>query len=67
MGTIRIGGVHGVGKSTLIEKALKISGKKAPIIKGAEIMSDYLKKSPEEFPFISKEARNDARKYMLKS
>lgn len=66
MGIIRVGGVHGVGKSTLIEKALKISGVDAPVIKGSKIMADFLKISPEELPFLKKDVRGEARQHMYK-
>lgn len=64
VGVVRVGGVHGVGKSTLIKKALEISGINAPVIKGSEIMADYLKISPESLPFIGKQDRGKAREYM---
>ncbi len=59
MGVIRVGGIHGVGKTTIIKKALEKNGTSAPIIKGSELMAEFLKISPEQSPFILKCSRDE--------
>ncbi|GAK59297.1 hypothetical protein U27_06274 [Candidatus Vecturithrix granuli] len=63
MGVIRVGGVHGVGKTTIIHKALAITKIDIPILKGSDFMAEFIGVSPEELPFQDQERRQKARVY----
>jgi len=64
MAIIRIGGVHGVGKTTIIEAAKQYADKDVPLIKGSEIMAKILGISVEEIHEQSPEDRQAAREKM---
>jgi adenylate kinase len=64
MGVVIVGGIHGVGKSTLIDKALETGGIRTVILKGSGLMAEFLKISPEELPSRTPQEREAARAYM---
>lgn len=65
MGVIELGGVHGVGKSTTIEKAARLIDRPVPILKGSVIMARLLGVSTEDLPTQSPERRQWARELMF--
>lgn len=66
MGVVLVGGVHGVGKTTTIEKARHLSTKDAPLLKGSEILSRLLNVSTEDIPFVDPGLRAIAREQMYR-
>lgn len=66
-GVITVGGVYGVGKTSLIKKALKEHNIDIPALKGSLLMTEYLGlSSPKELSSQTPEKRQEARIYMFK-
>ncbi len=66
MSVIYVGGTHGVGKSTLIKRAVELAKIDVPILKGSRILADFLGISQEELPYISIEDRQRGQDYMYR-
>lgn len=65
MAIIQVGGVHGVGKTTSIEAARKLTHKEAPVLKGSIIMARILGIEVEELPYQDPHKREAARRGMF--
>ncbi|BDT94142.1 hypothetical protein IFM12275_41180 [Nocardia sputorum] len=69
MGQVRVGGIYGVGKTTVIKACLagfSEDGIHIPLIKGSEIMARILGIPVDQLPAQSNEARTTARAAMYK-
>ncbi len=66
MGVIRVGGIYGVGKTRTITEAARLSDKDVRVIKGSDIMADFLGCTPEELKFQPADARQKAREHSYK-
>ena len=66
MAIIEVGGVYGVGKTTTIERAARLTKKEVPILKGSVIMARILGVSTEDLPAQLPEIRSAAREIMFK-
>jgi len=65
MGVIELGGVHGVGKSSTIEAASRLTDRLVPILKGSVIMARILGVSTEDLPKQPPDVRQWARELMI--
>ena len=65
MSVLMVGGIHGVGKSFVIRRAVDIVDPSLPILKGSEILAELLGISTEEIPYVDPDRRASARVQMF--
>ena len=65
MSVLMVGGIHGVGKTFVIRRAVDIVDPSLPILKGSEILAQLLDISTEEIPYVDSSRRASARVQMF--
>jgi len=65
MGVVRVGGVHGVGKTHTIREAVALSERPITVLKGSDIMAQFLQCDPEDLRLQSAADRQRAREHSL--